>query len=185
MFMTTMAAPQNVHTNFKQGHEGEATAAAWLKQNGWLCFNVSRSDYYRKKDIDLFCFKSADGERQIAKIEVKNDNFAHKSGNLVFETVSNTSKDTLGWTLYSEADYFLIVSGPLMYIIPGKETVEWFSSNYDRFREITVPTVFNDGEKTRYFAKARLVPQSTFDEEVGIIEVVDLREMGLYPAQAS
>ena len=184
--MATMAKPQNVHTNFKQADVAERISAQLLKDAGWYVCDVSKSSVFRAADIDLLCHRREEaGGVKVISVEVKRDDRGYETGNLIMETVSNTNKDTPGWTLYTKSDLLFVVQGPLLHILPGPETVEWFKANYDRFKEIIVPTVFKDGEKTRYYAKARLIPRHTYDREVGIIDTIDLREMGLYPAQAS
>jgi hypothetical protein len=181
-----IAKAQNVYRNYKQGDDGEAVATIWLQKNGWLVINKSKDPDYRKRDIDLLCFRSLDGKfPEYATVECKKDDRGFYTANLVLETVSNTTKGTPGWTMYTEAQYISILQNTLLHILPGPRTVEWFKDNYSRFIEITFPTVFKDGENVRYYAKARLVPRHIFDLEVGIIETIDLVAEGIIPAKAA
>lgn len=73
--------------------------------------DVRKDKYFQEKDID---FLQLDFNNNVNKIEVKTDRQAHLTGNIAFETKSNSNKGCLE---RSEADYVLY------YLIETKETL--------------------------------------------------------------
>lgn len=61
--------------------------------------DVRKDRYFQDKDID---FLQLDFNNNVNKIEVKTDRQAHETGNIVFETKSNSNEGCLA---RSEADY--------------------------------------------------------------------------------
>ena len=72
--------------------------------------DVRKDKYFQEKDID---FLQLDFNSNVNKIEVKTDRQAHKTGNIAFETKSNSNTGCLE---RSEADY-------IYYYIPHSRAV--------------------------------------------------------------
>lgn len=79
--------------------------------------DVRKDKYFQEKDID---FLQLDFQNKVNKIEVKTDRQAHETGNIAFETMSNTN---IGCLERSEADfiYYYIEKTDEVIIIKLKE----------------------------------------------------------------
>lgn len=69
-------------------------------------------------------------KNNLITIEVKTDKY--KSNNFCIETISNTNKNTLGWGLYTKADYIVSVrpSTNKIYILDGQRLKEYTTKNH-------------------------------------------------------
>ena len=65
----------------------------WYEDNDWLVLDVSNMKGYQARDIDLIAYKDWNVDSQVL-IEVKSDTY--ESSNYFAETISNTTKNTLG-----------------------------------------------------------------------------------------
>ncbi|MBI5651149.1 MAG: hypothetical protein HZC40_12000 [Chloroflexi bacterium] len=114
--------------------------------------NVEADPRYQKMDVDLI-WVTREGARQI---EIKADRY-HRTGNFFFETASNRERNTPGCFLYTQADwlFYYFVAPRTLYILPVRETREWFLQNCDRFQERATTTPVGDA---RYTTVGKLVP---------------------------
>lgn len=71
-------------------------------------------------------------------VEYKTDEIAHRTGNLVFEIVSDDVKNTPGWGLSSEAQYlvYLIEGGSIVYLIRLPDLRKWVLERVSEFRRV-------------------------------------------------
>lgn len=94
--------------------------------------DVRKDKYFQERDID---FLQLDVNNKVNKIEVKTDRQAHTSGNIVFETKSNSNEGCLA---RSEADYvyyYIEKSGELVGI-KLRKLKELINANILRLREV-------------------------------------------------
>lgn len=127
--------------------------------------DVQNVKEFQKNDIDL---RLLNRDNNIISIEVKTDRY-YNTGNFFFETISNQQKNTPGCFLYTKADYIYYIFLPekLLYIIPVKESREWFLDNINSF--ITRPT----STENKYITIGKLVPRNIIMMNVNI-EVIHL-----------
>lgn len=104
--------------DLQDGKKAEELVRFKLSQTGkfveiWDC---SDDEYFQSKDIDILALKQ-DGK--IAKIEVKADRQAHRTGNLAYE---KTTSGNIGCFAKTEADYIMYytVGNGSLYIFKPK-----------------------------------------------------------------
>jgi hypothetical protein len=116
--------------------------------------NVEDNREYQLKDIDLVLTR----ESGTSTIEIKGDTY-YRTGNYFFETVSNSSKNTPGCFMYTEADYlfYYFVDERELHILPMKATRKWFLLNVESFKERSTSTSVGSGS---YKTIGKLVPRS-------------------------
>lgn len=141
------------------GKQGELIVKSWLLQqhNISSLLDVSSNKKYQKDDIDIIV-NFTDGNT--VTYEVKTDSFL--TGNLFFETVSNTERNTPGCMLYTKADYILyfFIRNNNLYKLPTIAFREWVISNKDKFKEKSVNNKY-------YHSKGLLVPLSMIENKFG------------------
>lgn len=137
--------------------------------------NVENNKDYQEKDIDLLVVKKEDLKEKVVRIEIKVDRY-HTTGNFFFETVSNTLKETNGCFMYSEADllFYYFINIQKLYILPMKETRDWFIENVDRFKEKRCTSSVGNGGS--YASIGRAVPRKVVLDEVEGAVLVDLTD---------
>lgn len=100
----------------------------------------------RHKGIDLWII-TAEGKR--VSLQVKIDFWAHKTGNLIFEVISQAYSDraVLGWAFTTRAEclVFLIASTGDVYLFRTSEYVRWAIDHYDGLPNFSAE---NKGYKT-------------------------------------
>lgn len=136
--------------------------------------NVENDKAYQEKDIDLiYHYTGVDGNPTEMSVEVKGDTY-YKTGNFFFETVSNSSKNTPGCFMYTEADYlfYYFLGIKELYILPTEVTRKWFVDNMEDFKERATFTATAKG--TKYQTLGRLVPRARVLEEVAGARMVKL-----------
>lgn len=125
----------------------------WLKKfnNVTDVINVEDSKKYQERDIDLI-FKT---NKRKYEVEIKGDTHGD-TGNFFFETVSNTSKDSPGCFMYTEADlmFYYFLPTKVLYVLPIPRTRKWFKKHMEKFKTITVSTRVNNDF---YDTKGKLV----------------------------
>ena len=87
--------------DLRYGETGEHIAWVQLLESPKTrqVLDVRKDPYFQEKDID---FLQLDVKNNVNKIEVKTDRQAHKTGNIAFETKSNSNEGCLA---RSEADF--------------------------------------------------------------------------------
>lgn len=117
----------------------EAGKAGETKLNGlWKnvrIVDVSDDSAWRKLGIDRV-LKLPDGRK--VPVEYKTDFIAHRTGNLIFETVSVDTTGAPGWGLSSKAEYlvYLLAETKVVYLIWLPELRRWVLARIKRFREV-------------------------------------------------
>lgn len=115
----------NFNESLVVGKTGEDIVWNWLASRPYVVDmkDVSNDKKYQKQDIDfLVTFKGG----QTISAEVKTDTYT--SGNIYFETISDTIMNTKGCMYVTKADYLLyyfIKTGEL-FILKMNEYREWF-----------------------------------------------------------
>lgn len=136
--------------------------------------NVEGDPYYQEQDIDLIAISKKGGRTECITIEIKGDTY-HRTGNFFFETVSNKEKGTEGCFLYTTADFlfYYYVGEKELYMLPMKETREWYLANSKRFNERETKTSVRG---THYTTVGKLVPRQMVLDEVEGVVVHHLRD---------
>lgn len=101
--------------------------------------DVRKDKYFQDKDID---FLQLDTQNNVNKIEVKTDRQAHRTGNIAFETKSNSNEGCLA---RSEADYIVY------YILETNETLVINLSLLKGFIKVTKPEEVSMGDNAKGF----------------------------------
>ena len=116
----------------------------WYEDNDWLVLDVSNMKGYQARDIDLIAYKDGNVDSQVL-IEVKSDTY--ESSNYFAETISNTTKNTLGCWLKTEADLLMYYFEKTkeVHVIPVKEAQKYVIDNYDKLKTVKVGTRANNG----------------------------------------
>lgn len=98
--------------------------------------DVSDDPAWRKLGIDRV-LELPDGRK--VPVEYKTDFTAHRTGNLVFETVSVDTTGAPGWGLSSKAEYlvYLLAETKTVYLIRLPELRRWMLARAPKFREVT------------------------------------------------
>ncbi len=119
--------------------------------------DVSDDPEWRRAGVDrLLVFP--DG-RQVT-VEYKTDFIAHRTGNLVFETVSDDVTGVPGWGLSSKAEYlvYLVEKAGVVYLIRLPELREWVLARVSMFRRAAA-------DNGTYRTLSLLVPFSMLEGE--------------------
>lgn len=105
-------------TQHKIGQKGEIFLDQWLRPMYHVA-DVSQDLKYQQSGIDRVVTRS-DGTA--VTVEYKSDIAAKRTGNLFFETVSNSKDGTPGWGWASQADYWIILipEQEILVFKPGK-----------------------------------------------------------------
>jgi hypothetical protein len=131
--------------------------------------NVEKDRNYQSLDIDLLWYVRSRKTGKIIKktVEIKGDRYYH-TGNYFFETVSNTTKNTPGCFLITEADFvfYYFVDQKELHILPTEETRKWFLDNLHRFKEAKTSTSSSKG--LLYTSLGRKVPRHIVRKHCGI-----------------
>ena len=109
------------------GKRGEKIFSDFMSRIGIKFTDVSEDENYQSDDVD-FLVSSKKLGRDVG-VEVKNDRWIHRTGNVFFETVSNVDFDTQGCFSKSKADFMAIVSEDehsiyFIKMVPLREFVE-------------------------------------------------------------
>lgn len=105
----------------KEGKTGEELVYNWLTNRGYHVYDVSDDVDWQKKDVDFLAF-SADN---ILKIEVKKDNNANWSGNVICELISNMETGKDGWFRTCKADRLIVVMAPSKFLVIDLPTMQY------------------------------------------------------------
>lgn len=142
----------------------------WYEDNNWLVLDVSNMKGYQEKDIDLIAYYDT-VESQV-KLEIKSDSY--DSPNYFAETISNTTKNTLGCWMKTEADLLMYYfeKDKEVHVIPVKQAQQYIIDNYDNLKTIQVGTKNKHG-RTLYHTEGKLVNKKKLQKAIGI-EVYDL-----------
>lgn len=151
----------------KTGAQAVALVTSWLLSTPAVSSitNVENNRLFQNQDVDII---TVSREGITHKLEVKGDSY--DSGNLFFETISNTSKNTSGCFLYTEADWLCYVTLPTktLYVIPVKKTRAWFLKNINSFKEVKTFTAVGN---SKYQTVGRLVPIKELQKACPLKEV--------------
>ena len=104
----------------KEGKTGEELVYNWLTSRGYHVYDVSDDADWQAKDVDFLAFSADD----VLKIEVKKDNNANWSGNVICELVSNMKTGKDGWWLTCKADRLIVVMAPTKYLVIDLPTMQ-------------------------------------------------------------
>ena len=104
----------------KEGKAGEDLVYNWLTNRGYHVYDVSDKDEWQTKDVDFLAFSADD----ILKIEVKKDNNANWSGNVICELISNMETGKDGWFRTCKADRLIVVMAPTKYLVIDLPTMQ-------------------------------------------------------------
>lgn len=96
--------------------------------------NVSDDKWFQNFDID-YLQKTKNG---INKIEIKTDRIAHRTGNIVYEFISNKYCNSLGCFKKTEADFlfYYLYETKILYIFVIEELKEWVSQNKNKLKVV-------------------------------------------------
>lgn len=115
------------------GKKGEARLdSIW---RGFQIIDVSDDPEWQRRGVDRLLVLP-DG--RYVSVEYKLDNIAHRTGNLVFEILSNDITDTPGWGLSSKAEYlvYLVEQTNTVYLIRLPELRKWVIARMAEFRRV-------------------------------------------------
>jgi hypothetical protein len=106
--------------------------------------DVSEDPAWQKQGIDRV-LELPDGKK--FSLEYKTDFIAHRTGNLVFETVSVDTSGTPGWGVSSKAEYlvYLLAETKVVYIIHLPALRRWVAERSQNFRKVAAN---NDSYRT-------------------------------------
>lgn len=134
---------------------------AWLRRRkDFIALdNVENDSDYQLRDIDLVLTRDVDGADETVTIEIKGDRY-YGTGNYFFETVSNTTRNTPGCFMYTEADYlfYYFVDARELHIMKLDEVRPWFLERIDTFKERGTSTSVGNGAS--YSTLGKLVPRN-------------------------
>lgn len=122
-------------------------ATVWVR-------NVTKEASYQRRDVDLIWAVRSGHE---VELEVKGD--LHTTNNFFFETVSNTTLNTPGCFMYTEAKYIAYVfeRKDTMYLLNTHETRSWFCRNESYFARRKVATKVGENG-VKYETEGCIVP---------------------------
>lgn len=107
----------SIQRDFKTGEIGENITLSLLKNDKSISEirDVRKDKKYQKRDIDFIIKK----DNKDIKLEVKTDARACSTGNIVYETYSNTKYNTVGCFDKTRANYILyyVLYTNVLYII--------------------------------------------------------------------
>lgn len=149
----------------------EELIATWYRDNGYTVIDVSNDKEYQQKDIDLIAYYNNDKTIQ-TKLEIKSDSY--ESTNYFAEVISNTSKNSLGCWLKTEADLLLYYFEKRheVHVIPVKEAQQYVLDNYDRLKSVLVGTKADNG-KVLYYTEGKLINKKVLQQAMDI-QIVNL-----------
>lgn len=156
----------------KNAEIGAAEVTKYLEVTGWAVTNVEGDKKYQELDIDLLA--SRNGET--VTIEIKADSYGSKTANYFCETISNTSKNTLGCFYATKSDYifYYFLDTFELHIVPTEEAQEWLRANEYKYKKVNVSTTGAEGEYW-YSNEARLVPRAHLQSAIDI-QVIDFKQ---------
>ncbi len=110
------------------GRKGEALAATFLEQQGYIIEDVSDSKQYQLQDIDLIAQQE---DRLALTIEVKADSRIADTGNICVETITNKSAKKKGWFFYTKAlfIFFVDIQQEVIHCVRTNELRELYNNN--------------------------------------------------------
>lgn len=161
---------------FKNSNKYAEVAAAqitkYLETTGWTVTNVECDKAYQELDIDLVVEK--DGET--FTIEIKADNYGAKTANYFCETISNTSKNTLGCFYATQSNYifYYFLDTFELHVIPTADAQEWLKANESLYRTHSVKTTGANGEYW-YSNQGRLVNRTDLQNAVDV-QIIDFKK---------
>lgn len=104
----------------KEGKVGETLVYNWLTSRGYHVYDVSNDADWQAKDVDFLAFSADD----VLKIEVKKDNNANWSGNVICELVSDMKTGKDGWFRTCKADRLIVVMAPSKFLVIDLPTMQ-------------------------------------------------------------
>ena len=118
------------NSDIQIGNKGENIIYNYLLNHSStdMLINVSNDKWFQQFDID---FVQIDGEGNANKIEVKTDRLADKTGNMIYELVSDRRTYTQGCFEKTQADYifYYLVNTRILYIFNTLELRQWVTEN--------------------------------------------------------
>lgn len=144
----------------------ETLIKEWYEDNDWLVLDVSNMKGYQQRDIDLIAYKDGNVDTQVM-LEVKSD--AYISNNYFAETISNTSKNTLGCWMKTEADLLMYYFEKTheVHVIPVKEAQQYVKDNYDKLKTVKVGTRTDSG-RLLYYTEGKLINKKQLQKAINI-----------------
>lgn len=144
----------------------ESLIADFFRSKGYLMLDVSNMKGYQEKDIDFLAYINGERDSQV-KLEVKSDTY--NSPNYFAEVISNTTKNTLGCWLNTQADYLLYYFeyNKELHIIPVKEAQEYVLNNYDNLKSTFTSTKTKNG-KILYYTEGKLINKKKLQKVLDI-----------------
>lgn len=116
------------------GKIGENIVANFLKKHKSTIdvIDVSNDKWFNNFDIDFLQIT----KNGINKIEVKTDRIAHKTGNMVYEFISNKYASSIGCFEKTEADFlfYYLEKTKVLYIFDIQDLRNWVRSNKDNLK---------------------------------------------------
>lgn len=102
------------------------------------------------------------GKAREVKVEIKFDTQGHKTGNLAFETISNTERNSPGCFIRTKSNLFFyyFVRTRELWIMDTLLTQKWFAKNEHLFKEFKTSTKYGPRADDFYITKGRLVPRT-------------------------
>lgn len=142
----------------------------WYEDNNWLVLDVSNMKGYQEKDIDLIAY--LDSIESQTMLEIKSDTY--ESPNYFAETISNTTKNTLGCWMKTEADLLMYYFEKTkeVHVIPVKEAQQYIKDNYNNLKTVKVGTKDNRG-RVLYYTEGKLVNKKQLQKAIDI-KIYDL-----------
>ena len=104
----------------KEGKVGETLVYNWLTSRGYHVYDVSNDADWQAEDVDFLAFSADD----VLKIEVKKDNNANWSGNVICELISDMKTGKDGWFRTCKADRLIVVMAPSKFLIIDLPTMQ-------------------------------------------------------------
>jgi hypothetical protein len=150
----------------KIGDKGIDATVTWLAscQETVLIESTENVASYQSKGIDLLWSYLKDNKVINRTIEVKADTY-FQTGNYFFETVSNTTLNTEGCFLYSQADYmFYCFVDKEIHIFNLPEVRQWFLQNKHSFKQKMTHTRI--GGAVVYSTIGYLIPRSMLIDSI-------------------
>lgn len=156
----------------KYAEIGAVEVTKYLETTGWTVTNVEGDKEYQSLDIDLVASRAG----ETVTIEIKADNYGSKTDNYFCETISNTSKNTLGCFYSTKADYifYYFLDTFELHVIPAIEAQEWLRANEYRYRIHSVKTTGANGEYW-YSNQGRLVKRTDLQNYVDV-QIIDFKQ---------
>ncbi len=153
-------------SNFR---EGETLAKQCLVKNGFTVIDRSDQPEYWAKDIDI----TAEKKGFSAQIEVKWDNWIHKSGAMFLELLTNIQENKQGWANYTEADYIFYgdAKNKIFYVFRADDMRKYLREYKDDY-SLKIAKDYNsyDGSIKKESLGA-IVPIGLFRQKVRVQEI--------------